>query len=85
MGFWKNYKKKLVGELTRKDYNKLSKKEKKIKLMKDIHNHKQTMWIWIIVAIVLSWTGIGLIVGIIGAIWAHELKNKKEIILATLE
>jgi hypothetical protein len=53
-------------------------RKQKKKLIKEMGNHKQTMWIGIIIAILFFWTGIGLIGGLVMALVGYELKNKKE-------
>ena len=54
-------------------------------LLRDISNHKQSMWFWIIIAILFCWTGIGLVVGLLGAFICHEMKTDKEIKLVELK
>ena len=80
MKFWENYKKKLKGELTGDDYKKLSKPNKRAYLVKKINDHKQTMWI----GIILCFTIVGAIIGLPMAFIGHELKSKKEQELAKL-
>ncbi len=80
MKFWDRYKQKLNDEITGNDYKKLSKPDKKAFLVKKINDHKQTMWI----GIILCFTIVGAIIGLPIAIIGHELKSKKEQELAKL-
>lgn len=57
---------------------------RRIELMKGISNNKQSMWLWIIFSILLCWTIIAPIIGIIFACISHSMKTKKEIELALL-
>ena len=59
----------MVKELSNKE------KEQKKRLIKEINNHKQTMWIGIIMFIFTFWTIIGGLAGIIIALIGHELKQ----------
>lgn len=56
----------------------VKKKETKQKILKNINDHKQTMYFGIIIAILFCWTGVGLIIGLLLALLGHELKSKEE-------
>ena len=58
----------------------LAKQAKIEKLVKDISNHNQTMWIGIIITVLFFWTIIGGIIGLIMAFIGWELKAKKKIL-----
>lgn len=62
----------------------MNKKETQSYLMKKISDHKQTMWIGIIISILFYWTIIVPIIGIIMAFVGYNLKTNKQIELELL-